>query len=57
MKAVQLYKVRGLKVVNIHVDNEYECFRNKLNPIVLDITGAGMHEGKWRGPFKQSRSK
>ena len=46
MKAVQLYKVRGLKVVNIHADNEFECCRNELNPIVLDIAGAGMHVGE-----------
>ena len=46
MKAVQLYKVRGLKVVNIHAGNEFECCRDKLNPIVLDIAGAGMHVGE-----------
>ena len=45
MKAVQLYKVRGLKVVNIHADNEFECCRDELNPIV-DIVGAGMHVGE-----------
>ena len=43
MKAVKLYKVRGLTVVNIHTDNEFECCRDELSPIVLDIAGAGMH--------------
>ena len=46
MKAVQLYKIRGLKVVNIHTDNEFECCRDELNPIILDIAGAGMHVGE-----------
>ena len=46
LKAVRLYKVRGLTVVNIHVDNEYECCRDELNPITLDIAVAGMHVGE-----------
>ena len=43
MKAVKLYKIRGLTVINIHADNKFECCRHKLSPIVLDIAGAGMH--------------
>ena len=46
MKAVKLYKDRGLTVVNIHADNEFECCRDELSPIVLDIAGAGMHVGE-----------
>ena len=37
MKAVKLYKIRGLTVINIHADNEFECCRDELSPIVLDI--------------------
>ena len=46
MKAVKLYKVRGLMVVNIHADNEFECCRDELSLIVLDIVGAGMNLGE-----------
>ena len=46
MKAVKLYKVRGLTVINIHVDNEFEYCRDELSPIVLDIAGAGMYVGE-----------
>ena len=46
MKAVKLYKIRGLLVKNIHADNEFECCRNELRPIVLDIAGTGMHVGE-----------
>ena len=46
MKAVRLYKIRGLQVKNIHADNEFECCRDELSPIVLDIVGAGMHVGE-----------
>ena len=45
MKAVKLYKVRGLTVVNIHADNEFECCRDELSPTVLDIAGEGIHVG------------
>ena len=46
MKAVKLYKVRGLMVINTYVDNEFECCRDELSLIVLDIAGAGMHVGE-----------
>ena len=46
MKAVKLYKDRGLTVINIHADNKFECCRDELSPIVLDIAGAGMHVGE-----------
>ena len=46
MKAVKLYKIRDLLVNNIHADNEFECCRDELSPIVLDIAGAGMHVGE-----------
>ena len=46
MKAGKLYKIRGLTVINIHADNEFECCRDELSPIVLDIAGAGMHIGE-----------
>ena len=46
MNAVRLYKDRGLAVVNIHADNEFECCRSELRPIILSIAGAGMHVGE-----------
>ena len=46
MKAVKLYKDRGLTVVNIHADNEFECCRTELRPIILNIAGTGMHVGE-----------
>ena len=41
MKAVKLYRIRGLFVNNIHADNEFECSRDELSPIVLGIAGQG----------------
>ena len=46
MKAVGLYKAIGLTIVNVHADNEFECCRAELRPIILDIAGAGMHVGE-----------
>ena len=46
MNAVRLYQDRGLAVVNIHADKEFECCRTKLSPIILNIAGAGMHVGE-----------
>ena len=46
MNAVRLYKDRGLAVVNIHADNEFECCRSELRPIILSIAEAGMHVGE-----------
>ena len=46
MKAVRLYKARGLTIVNVHADNEFECCRAELRPIILNIAGAGMHVGE-----------
>ena len=45
-RAVQLYKVRGLDVNNIHADNEFECCRDEIRPIQLDIVGVGIHVGE-----------
>ena len=52
MKAVKLYKVRGLTVINIHADNEFECCMDELSPIVLDIAGACMHVGEVERPIQ-----
>ena len=46
MNVVKLYKDRGLTVVNIHANNEFECCRTELRPIILNIAGAGMHVGE-----------
>ena len=46
MNAVKLYKDRGLTVTNIHADNEFECCRTELRPIILNIAGTGMHVGE-----------
>ena len=46
MNAVKLYKDRGLTVVNIHANNEFECCRTELRPIILNIAGTGMHVGE-----------
>ena len=46
MNTVKLYKDRGLIVVIIHADNEFECCRTELRPIILIIAGAGMHVGE-----------
>ena len=38
--------------MNIHADNEFECCRDELSPIVLDIAGAWMHTGEVERPIR-----
>ena len=40
LKVIKLYRARGLEVVQVHGDNEFECVREELNPILLNISAA-----------------
>ena len=42
-KVINLYKSRGLEVKIIHGDNEFECLREELRPIALNIAAADEH--------------
>ena len=42
-KVINLYKSRGLQVETIHGDNEFECLREELRPITLNIAAADEH--------------
>ena len=42
-KVINLYQARGLEVETIHADNEYECLREELRPVTLNITAADQH--------------
>ena len=41
-----LYGTRGFTVRDIHADHEFECIRNDMLPIVLDIVPADGHVGE-----------
>ena len=43
---VRLYHARGLNVCDIHADNEFECIREHIRPIDLDIVPADSHVGE-----------
>ena len=42
-KVINLYKSRGLEVETINADNEFECLREDLRPIILNVTAADQH--------------
>ena len=44
-KVITLYTTRGFSIEQIMADNQYECLRDDLLPIMLTIVGAGEHVG------------
>lgn len=43
--AIRLYHTRGLKVCDVHADNEFDCIREELWPIALNVVPADSHVG------------
>jgi hypothetical protein len=41
-----LYHSRGFVVTDVHCDNEFECIRNLVLPVNLNVTAAEAHVGK-----------
>ena len=46
MAAIHLYKTRGLRLCDIHADNEFECIREDLRPVHMNIVPADSHVGE-----------
>ena len=44
--AINLYTSRGLTVRDIHADNEFDCIRETIRPIELNIVPADSHVGE-----------
>jgi len=44
-KTINKYKARGLTVVQINADNEFECIREDIRPITLNVVAAEEHVG------------
>ena len=44
-KVITLYTNRGFTIQQIMADNQYECLRDDLLPIMLTVVGAGEHVG------------
>ena len=42
-KVIKLYQSRGLIVEQIHGDNEFECIREDIRPVLLNISAADEH--------------
>ena len=42
-KVINLYQSRGLIVEQVNGDNEFECIREDIRPILLNITAADKH--------------
>lgn len=45
-KLINLYHSRGLRVTQINADNEFECIRDDIRPIHLNIVGVDAHVGE-----------
>ena len=43
---IKLYTVRGLTIRDVHTDNEFECIREELRPINMNIVTADSHVGE-----------
>lgn len=44
--ALNLYRSRGLNVCDIHADNEFDCLREDIRPIAMNIVPADSHVGE-----------
>ena len=42
-KVIKLYEARGLTVEQVNGDNEFECIREEIRPIMLNISAADEH--------------
>ena len=38
-----VYRARGFEVLGLHADNEFECLRNEILPVELDICSMDAH--------------
>jgi hypothetical protein len=45
-RILRLYQPRGFRVRDVHADNEFECIRDDIRPIELDIVPADSHVGE-----------
>ena len=46
LTVIKLYQARGLTISDIHADNEFDCIREHVRPIVMNITPADSHVGE-----------
>ena len=55
-KVLNIYNARGLHVSQINADNEFECIRNNMRTIPMNIVVAGEHVGdieRYNGTIKE----
>lgn len=45
LKVIKKYEDRGLNVAQLNCDNQFECIREDVAPINLNVVGAGEHVG------------
>jgi hypothetical protein len=43
---IKLYQSRGFHVCDIHADNEFECIREEIRPIEMNVVPADSHVGE-----------
>ena len=46
LAAINLYSSRGLTVCDIHADSEFECIREEIRPIAMNIVAPDSHVGE-----------
>ena len=44
-RVINIYEARGFQVAQINADNKFECIREDMRPIPLNIVAAGEHVG------------
>jgi hypothetical protein len=44
--AMHLYTTRGLRICDIHADNEFDCIREDIRPVSMNIIPADSHVGE-----------
>jgi hypothetical protein len=46
IRAIKLYQSRGFTTRDVHADQEFECMRDKIRPVNLNLVPADGHEGE-----------
>jgi hypothetical protein len=46
LAVLRLYQVRGLHISDIHADNEFDCLREHVRPVAMNIAPADSHVGE-----------
>ena len=46
MAVIKLHTSRGFRVCDLHVDSEFECIRDNVHPINVNVVATDSHVGE-----------